>query len=100
MTSSAADDIAVYLAAYGDDDAVRTYANTWASAEQIRKAAETPLTIPVMAVAGERSLGQNMIDFVGRPASGAEGIILPGCGHLIPDELAELVTAFLASARG
>ena len=43
-------DIAVYLAAYGDDEAVRTscayYANTRASAEQIRNAAEAPPRSP------------------------------------------------------
>ncbi|MEU9884672.1 alpha/beta fold hydrolase [Sphaerisporangium sp. NPDC051011] len=103
-----AEDIAVYVRAYGDDDAVRAscayYVNTWASAERIREAARTPLTIPVLAVSGERSLGRNMTDFVRRLAPDAEGVVLPGCGHLIPEErpreLAELVTAFLAKAAG
>ncbi|WP_196054882.1 alpha/beta fold hydrolase [Nocardia aurantiaca] len=101
------EDIAVYVRAYGDDDAVRTscayYANTWISAEQIRRAAASPLTIPVLAVAGERSLGHNMVDFVRHLAPDAEGIVLPGCGHLLPEErpaeLAELVTTFLAEAQ-
>ena len=97
-------DLAVYVDAYRDADALRTtcayYANTWRSAEQIREAAQHPLTIPVLAVAGERSLGQHMLDFVRRLAPDADDVILPGCGHLIPeerpDELAELVTGFLA----
>ncbi|MGF6887085.1 pimeloyl-ACP methyl ester carboxylesterase [Nocardia sp. GAS34] len=92
-------DIATYVAAYGDADAVRAtclyYANTWISAEHVRVASEQPLTIPVLAVAGERSLGQRMIDYVRRLAPGAEGVILPGCGHLVPEErpaeLAQLV---------
>jgi pimeloyl-ACP methyl ester carboxylesterase len=99
-----AEDIAVYTRAYGDDDAVRSscayYVNTWTSARQIRDAAQIPLGIPVLAVAGERSLGQNMIDCVRRLAPGADGVILPGCGHLVPEErpseLAGLVTEFLA----
>ncbi|MEU9041709.1 MULTISPECIES: alpha/beta fold hydrolase [unclassified Kitasatospora] len=98
------DDIAVYLKAYGDDDAVRSsceyYVNTWVSAEQVRDAARVPLDIPVLAVAGERSLGQHMIDFVRRLAPDAQGVILSGCGHLVPEErpaeLARLVTDFLA----
>jgi pimeloyl-ACP methyl ester carboxylesterase len=102
------DDIAVYTEAYGDADAVRSscayYANTWASAEQVRKAAETPLTVPVLAVAGERSLGRHMIDFVERLAPDAEGVILPGCGHLVPEErpaeLAELIGGVVAKASG
>jgi pimeloyl-ACP methyl ester carboxylesterase len=99
------EDIAVYVDAYRDDDAVRSscayYASTWASAEQIRERAGKPLDIPVLTIAGERSLGQNMIDWVRRLAPDTEAAILPGCGHLVPeerpDELAELVTAFLAS---
>jgi len=98
-----AEDLAVYLKAYSDDDAVRSscayYANTWMSAQQIRDAAQTPLDIPVLAVAGEKALGQRMIEFVRRLAPDADGVILPGCGHLIPDErpaeLARLVTEFL-----
>jgi pimeloyl-ACP methyl ester carboxylesterase len=98
------EDIAVYVAAYRDAGAVRTscayYANTWRSADQIREAGRTPLAVPVLAVAGERSLGQHMIDFVRRLAPDAEGVILPGCGHLIPEErpgeLGDLVTDFLA----
>jgi pimeloyl-ACP methyl ester carboxylesterase len=100
-------DLAVYVEAYRDADAIRTtcayYANTWRSAEQISAAAQHPLTMPVLAVAGERSLGQHMLDFVRRLAPDADGVILPGCGHLIPEErpaeLAELVTGFLAKAR-
>ncbi|QDN83129.1 alpha/beta hydrolase [Streptomyces sp. RLB3-17] len=98
------EDIAVYVKAYSDDDAVRSscayYVNTWASADQVRDAAQVPLNVPVLAIAGERSLGQNMIDFVRRLAPDAEGVILPGCGHLVPEErpaeLAQLVTDFLA----
>jgi pimeloyl-ACP methyl ester carboxylesterase len=100
-------DIAVYTRAYADDDAVRSscayYVNTWTSAQQVRDAAKVPLTIPVLAIAGERSLGQNMIDFVRRLAPGAGGVILPGCGHLIPEErpseLAGLVTEFLKTGQ-
>ncbi|MEU8923060.1 alpha/beta fold hydrolase [Kitasatospora sp. NPDC048545] len=102
------DDIAVYLKAYGDDDAVRSsceyYVNTWVSAGQVREAARRPLDIPVLAVAGEHSLGQHMIDFVRRLAPDAQGVVLPGCGHLVPEErpaeLARLVTDFLAGAPG
>ena len=98
-----AEDLAVYLRAYGDNDAVRSscayYVNMWDSAQQIREAAQSPLELPVLAVAGERSLGQNMIDFVQRLAPKARGVVLPGCGHLIPEErpneLAELVIEFL-----
>jgi pimeloyl-ACP methyl ester carboxylesterase len=43
-----------------------------------------------------------MIAFVRRLAPSASGVILPGCGHLIPEErpteLAGLVTEFLAGA--
>ena len=103
-----AEDVATYVRAYGDEDAVRSscayYANTWLCADQVREAAKDPLTIPVLAVAGERSLGQNMIDFVRRLAPDAEGVILPGCGHLIPEErpeeLARLATGFLSKVTG
>jgi pimeloyl-ACP methyl ester carboxylesterase len=96
-------DIATYVTAYSDEGAVRStaayYANTWTSAEQIRDAGRTPLDIPVLAVAGEKSLGQRMIDAVLSLAPAAETVILPGCGHLVPeerpDELARLVTDFL-----
>ncbi|MFD8787146.1 alpha/beta fold hydrolase [Kitasatospora sp. NPDC059599] len=80
------------------------HVNTWVSAGQVRKAARRPLDIPVPAVAGEHSPGQHMIDFVRRLAPEAQGVVLPGCGHLVPEErpaeLARLVTDFLAGAPG
>lgn len=99
-------DLAVYLDAYRDPDALRTtcgyYAETWTTAEQVRTAAATPLDIPVLSVGGELSLGATMLTFVERLAPKAEGVVVPGSAHLIPEEspaeFADLVTRFLAKS--
>jgi pimeloyl-ACP methyl ester carboxylesterase len=100
------DDLAVYLDAYGTAEAVRTscgyYAQTWASAEQIRAASAEPLTIPVLAVGGEKSIGAQMVTYLQRLAPGATGLVLAGCGHLVPeerpDELVRAITEFWSQA--
>jgi pimeloyl-ACP methyl ester carboxylesterase len=100
------DDLAVYLDAYGSAEAVRTscgyYAQTWASAQQIRQASEEPLTIPVLAIGGEKSIGAQMQAYLQRLAPGAEGLVLSGCGHLVPeerpDELVQAITTFWSQA--
>ncbi|WP_216898634.1 hypothetical protein [Nocardia alni] len=38
--------------------------DTWVSADQMRAVAAEPLTIPVLAVGCEKSLGEQMIGFV------------------------------------
>ena len=57
------------------------------------------LSIPVMVVGGEKSLGQWMIDAVKNSfAPQAKGVIIKDCGHVVPEEkpkeLAQLIIDF------
>lgn len=61
--------------------------------------AQTPITVPVLAVGGDGGLGQHQIDNVRHFASNVTGKVLPGCGHWLPEEcpaaLNETVMTFL-----
>lgn len=95
----------VYLDAYADAEAVRTtcayYATVWESAQQVVAAKAEPLTVPVLAVGGGRSLGAKMLDFARELAPDPAGVVLADCGHLVPEERPqELVDALRAFWSG
>ena len=64
-------------------------------------AARGKLTMPVLALGGEKSFGQTMAVVMGFVASDVQGGVVPGSGHWVmeenPDATVALVRAFLAS---
>jgi pimeloyl-ACP methyl ester carboxylesterase len=67
--------------------------------DQVRK--ETPLTMPVMAIGGERSFGEHVGEAVGAVAPQVQSVVIPGTGHFLaeesPEELLAALTPFLAA---
>ena len=52
---------------------------------------ETPLQIPVVAYGGEVSLGELALESVRAVAPGADGGVIPRCGHWAPEEAPEFI---------
>ena len=49
------------------------------------------VTVPVVAMGGERGLGAGVGQFVSMVASEVRSVVLPGCGHFIPEERPDAV---------
>jgi pimeloyl-ACP methyl ester carboxylesterase len=64
----------------------------------------TQLTLPVLAIGGEKSLGQAVADTMKLGASDVQSLVIPGCGHHpaeeTPQELLAALTTFLTPYRG
>jgi pimeloyl-ACP methyl ester carboxylesterase len=72
------------------------YRNIYVTTEQIKKLATNKLTLPVMVIGAEKSLGQWMIDAVKNSfAPNAKGIIMKDCGHIIPEEKPHELAGYL-----
>ena len=74
-----------------------------ATVVQNEERAEQKLTMPVLAVGGERSSGDHVIEGLRAVAEDVEGAVIPGAGHWVaeeaPDRLLEVLTRFLAPSR-
>lgn len=61
---------------------------------------EQPLTMPVMAIGGERSFGELVSNAVSAVAPDAQSVVIPETGHFLaeesPEELLAALTPFLA----
>jgi len=61
------------------------------------------LTMPVLAIGGERSYGEHVADAMKVVAEDVQGVVIPGAGHWVaeeaPDELVAALTPFLTAAR-
>jgi pimeloyl-ACP methyl ester carboxylesterase len=61
------------------------------------------LTMPVLAIGGEASFGENVGNAVKAVADDVQSVVIPGVGHFLaeeaPDEMLAALTAFLAPYR-
>ena len=103
------------------DDAVKYYVNELASnPDSLRGSFEfyrafdatiaqneqrktRPLTMPVLAIGGEKSSGQGVGNTMRLVAEDVQGVVLPGSGHWVaeeaPNDLLAALTPFLAPYR-
>ena len=62
------------------------------------------LTLPVLAIGGARSLGQQVADTMKLGATDVQSLVIPGCGHHpaeeTPEDLLAALSAFFAPYRG
>jgi len=74
-----------------------------ATAEQNEARQATKLTMPVLAVGGEKSSGDAVRAVMQKLASDVQGLVIPGAGHFLAEEAPEQVlaalTEFLAPYR-
>lgn len=67
-----------------------------ATMEQNRRRAQTPLTLPVLAVGGALARGELLATDAQRIARDVTSLIIPDCGHYVPEEAPDtLLTALL-----
>jgi pimeloyl-ACP methyl ester carboxylesterase len=98
------DDIAVYVQAYSEPEALRAgfdyYRAIEANIAQNARRIQTPLPMPLLLVAGEKGVGQAMIDGLAGIGAKMTGAVLPAVGHYVPDEapaaLADGIRRFMA----
>lgn len=83
-------------------EALGYYRAIFESGAQNRTLAETPLTLPVLAVAGELWLGEAMRGAIEPLATDVEMVTIPGCAHFPPEEKPAELAALLRRhfARG
>lgn len=83
-------DLDEYVAAITQVGALRAslgvYRAYFETAEQVASHAQTPLEIPVVAYGGDTCLGDLTLTSVRAVAPGAEGGVIPRCGHWAPEE--------------
>jgi pimeloyl-ACP methyl ester carboxylesterase len=98
-------DLDAYAAAYAQPGALAAlggyFRAMWTNAEHDRASAATKLTMPVIALGGEHSVGAGAAQSLSAVAENVETLVVPGAGHWLPEENPDFVTAallrFLAS---
>jgi pimeloyl-ACP methyl ester carboxylesterase len=70
---------------------------------QNERRGKQPLTLPVLAIAGEANSGDLVADTMRRGATDVQSVIIPGCGHYpaeeAPEAMLDALTRFLAPYR-
>jgi pimeloyl-ACP methyl ester carboxylesterase len=91
--------IDAYTAAYRRPGAMSAgfdyYRCVFDDIEDTRQAATAKLTMPVLAVGGERSFGPAVAASVAHVAQNTSGVVIPGAGHWIPEEYPGQLSATL-----
>jgi pimeloyl-ACP methyl ester carboxylesterase len=101
------------------EDAIRYYVDTVSNPESLHgslgwyrafgatlaqndERAKTPLTMPVLAIGGERSYGEHVEQAMHALAENVQGLVIPGAGHWVaeeaPEQLLAALSGFLAPA--
>src|SRR3954454_8705975 len=96
-----------YVAALSNPDSLRGsfgwYRALETSIAQNEQRATRRLTMPVLAVGGEASFGENAGNATQAVADDVRGVVIPGTGHFLaeesPDELLAALTEFLGPYR-
>jgi pimeloyl-ACP methyl ester carboxylesterase len=67
------------------------YRTAFATMVQTLPLTQSKVQLPVVAIGGEKGLGARVGQFVAMVAANLESVVLPGCGHFVPEECPEAV---------
>ena len=67
------------------------YRAAFTSIAQTEPLTTAKIAVPVVALGGEKSLGDKVGEMVGRVAENVRSLTLPDCGHFVPEERPEAV---------
>jgi pimeloyl-ACP methyl ester carboxylesterase len=94
-------DIAEYTRAYSKPGVLAAlggyFRAMWTNAEDNTASARTKLTMPVLAMGGEYSVGAMAAQSMSAVATNVESMIVPCSGHWLPEENAAAVTSSLVA---
>jgi pimeloyl-ACP methyl ester carboxylesterase len=92
-------DISAYATPYARPGALRAafdlYRAFWQDAEDNRRFGETKLTMPVLAIGGEMSVGTLLEQSLEPLTTDLRGLVFEQCAHFIPDEQPERLSCEL-----
>jgi pimeloyl-ACP methyl ester carboxylesterase len=75
-----------------------------ATIAQNQQRKERRLTLPILAIGGQYSLGEQVADTMKLAADDVQALVIPGCAHWVaeetPEETLAALTSFLAPYRG
>lgn len=95
------DAIPEYLRTYSGDASIRASLGPlraiFHSIKQTEEATEKKMQTPIMALGGDRSLGDHVQRMLTRVAVNVTGGVIADCGHFIPEEQPELLVGRLRS---
>ncbi len=81
--------------------ALGVYRAAFTTIEQTESLTSSKVTVPILAIGGERSRGDQVRAMLESVAEDVSGIVVPGCGHFVPEERPqEIVDRVLGCARG
>jgi pimeloyl-ACP methyl ester carboxylesterase len=87
----------LYAASYAQPGAVQAgmewFRNFERDAQDFAAMGKSPLTMPVLVIAGEKSGGEFLVDQVRLVANDVQGQVVAGSGHWLMDEAPEVVMA-------
>ena len=67
------------------------YRTAFATIAQTLPLTHNKVQLPVVAIGGEKGLGARVGQFVSMVAANVESIVLPDCGHFVPEECPEAI---------
>jgi pimeloyl-ACP methyl ester carboxylesterase len=76
--------------------ALGVYRTVFTTMAQTLPLTQNKVQLPVIAIGGEKGLGERVGQFVSMVAANVESVVLPACGHFVPEECPEAVLEQLA----
>jgi pimeloyl-ACP methyl ester carboxylesterase len=67
------------------------YRTAFTTMTQTLPLTQDKVQLPVVAIGGEKGLGARVGQSIAMVAANLKSIVLPGCGHLVPEERPEAV---------
>jgi pimeloyl-ACP methyl ester carboxylesterase len=93
-----------YLRTFSGHDgvlgALGVYRGAFATIEQTEPLLQNKVRVPVIALGGDRSRGNQVREMIERVASDVSGGIVANCGHFVPEERPEQIVGYVMELLG